>query len=177
MRVRLTLATADDVSAVAALRAAVAERLTRDFGKGHWSSPGTETMVRRDLLESGLFVARRAGRIVATLKLSTRKPWAIDRAYFTAGPRPLYLTGMAVDPALQRKGIGRACLQDVRRIAHAWPADAIRLDAYDAAAGAGGFYAKCGFREVGRVVYRTVPHIYFELILGPSRVDRSAARD
>jgi hypothetical protein len=47
----------------------------------------------------------------------------------------------------------------------AWPGDAIRLDAYDAEAGAGKFYAKCGFRERGRVVYRKTPLIYFELIL------------
>ena len=32
-------------------------------------------------------------------------------------------------------------------------------------AGAGSFYAKCGFREVGRVRYRTVPLIYFEMLL------------
>ena len=47
----------------------------------------------------------------------------------------------------------------------AWPADAIRLDAYDAPAGAGDFYAKCGFREVGRATYRGVPLVYFELLL------------
>jgi hypothetical protein len=44
-------------------------------------------------------------------------------------------------------------------------ADAIRLDAYDGAVGAGAFYAKYGFKEVGRVVYRGTPLIYFELLL------------
>src|ERR1035437_7340522 len=34
---------------------------------------------------------------------------------------------------------------EVERIAKAWPADAIRLDAYDAEAGAGPFYASCGW--------------------------------
>ena len=43
--------------------------------------------------------------------------------------------------------------------------DAIRLDAYDAAAGAGDFYAKNGFREVGRTKYRNAPLIYYELLL------------
>lgn len=41
----------------------------------------------------------------------------------------------------------------------------MRLDAYDADAGAGGFYAKCGFLEAGRVTYRKVPLVYFELML------------
>jgi hypothetical protein len=44
-------------------------------------------------------------------------------------------------------------------------ADAVRLDAYDAPAGAGGFYEKCGFLEVGRVIYRETPLIYYELLL------------
>lgn len=42
---------------------------------------------------------------------------------------------------------------------------AIRLDAYDATAGAGGFYARCGFAERGWVVHRGVPLVYFELVL------------
>ena len=41
----------------------------------------------------------------------------------------------------------------------------IRLDAYDAPAGAGPFYSRCGFREMGRVIYRKVPLVYFEQLL------------
>jgi GNAT superfamily N-acetyltransferase len=66
---------------------------------------------------------------------------------------------------MQRQGIGRLLLTEAVRVARAWPADAIRLDAFDAEAGAGAFYAKCGFREVGRVVYRKAPLIYFEALL------------
>ena len=53
----------------------------------------------------------------------------------------------------------------VSSVARAWPADAIRLDAYDADAGTGEFYRKCGFRECGRRVYRGTPLIYYELVL------------
>ena len=72
---------------------------------------------------------------------------------------------MAVDPAVQRRGIGRQLLEAAASVARAWPADAIRLDTYDADAGAGPFYVKCGYREVGRASYRGTPHIYFELLL------------
>ncbi|HEY1600831.1 MAG TPA: hypothetical protein VGG64_14580 [Pirellulales bacterium] len=51
-------------------------------------------------------------------------------------------------------------------MAYGWPADAVRLDAYDASAGAGGFYSHCGFSEVGRPVYRGAPLVYYELLLG-----------
>jgi len=57
------------------------------------------------------------------------------------------------------------CLEEAARLARAWPADAIRLDAYDAEAGAGGFYARCGMMEVGRASYRGKPLIYYELLL------------
>jgi hypothetical protein len=52
-------------------------------------------------------------------------------------------------------------------VARAWPADAIRLDAFDAEAGAGCFYRKCGFREIARVTYKGAPLVYFELVLPP----------
>jgi GNAT superfamily N-acetyltransferase len=56
-------------------------------------------------------------------------------------------------------------MEEAKAVARAWPADAIRLDAYDHEAGAGEFYRKCGFKEVGRVTYRGVPLVYFELLL------------
>ena len=112
-----------------------------------------------------VYVMRSAGGIVGTLKMATKKPWAIDKSYFASAKRPLYLTDMAVTPDRQRAGVGRQCLVQAERIARAWPADAIRLDAYDAVAGAGGFYAKCGYTEVGRAEFRGVPLIYYELLL------------
>ncbi len=68
-------------------------------------------------------------------------------------------------PDRQRRGIGRQLVEEAKAVAQAWPSDAIRLDAYDSDAGAGPFYAKCGFREVGRKTYRGVPLVYFELML------------
>jgi GNAT superfamily N-acetyltransferase len=72
---------------------------------------------------------------------------------------------MAVTPDEQSKSIGRLCIDEARRIAEKWPADSIRLDAFDGDAGAGEFYRKCGFREVGRASYRNAPLIYFEMLL------------
>ena len=99
------------------------------------------------------------------MRLAPKKPWAIDVAYFTPVKRPLYLTGMAVSVAHQGQGLGRLALEDASAVARAWPADAIRLDAYAAEAGAGRFYAKCGFQERGRVAYRRDPLAYYELVL------------
>jgi GNAT superfamily N-acetyltransferase len=99
------------------------------------------------------------------LRLATKKPWAIDVSYFTPVRRALYLTGMAVSVSHQGQGLGSLAVEDARTIARDWPADAIRLDAYDAKAGAGGFYLRRGFTERGRAVYKGDPLVYYELLL------------
>jgi hypothetical protein len=44
-------------------------------------------------------------------------------------------------------------------------AGAIRLDVWDAPAGAGGFYARCGYTPRGGKVYRGNPLLDFERLL------------
>ena len=155
-----------DALAIASLRTSVAEHLTRRHGKGHWSPCVTERSVLRDINTSRVLAVRNDNGIVATLGLATKKPWAIDLKYFKSVPRALYLRNMAVAPHLQGRGIGRYLLEEAKKAAKDWPSNSIRLDAYDAEAGAGDFYSKCGFREVGRVTYRNTPLVYYELLLG-----------
>jgi GNAT superfamily N-acetyltransferase len=158
-------AAAEDAAEIAALQTAVADHLTGLHGKGVWSSKVSEKGVLFAMRISRVLVAREGKEIVGTLRLASKKPWAIDTSYFTACRKPLYLVGMAVKPAQQRRGIGRRCLEETAKLARAWPADAIRLDAFDAVAGAGHFYARCGYTEVGRTSYRNTPLIYYELLL------------
>lgn len=163
--VTIATATPDDAAAVAMVRNAAAERLTLEFGRGHWSGYATEQGVLRGINTSRVLIARSSRRIVGTLRLTTKRPWAIDVTFFGASKRPLYLVDMAVTPEAQRRGVGRELLRGAVRTAAGWNADAIRLDAYDHPAGAGPFYEKCGFTEVGRMVFRGVPLIYYELLL------------
>lgn len=167
MQFSLRPADAADAAPLAALHTAVAEHLTRLHGRGPWSFGTSEKGVLYAMRTCRVLVARERAEIIGTLRLTTKKPWAIDTRYFTLSDTPLYLLAMAVMPAKQRQGIGRRCLEEARQIAKAWPAGAIRLDAYDADAGAGPFYARCGFREVGRATYRNAPLIYYELLLEP----------
>jgi ribosomal protein S18 acetylase RimI-like enzyme len=156
-----------DANDIAALRVAAAEDLTARYGKGFWSSHATEKAVLYAIKHGRVLVAEDGGRIVGTLTLSIHKPWAIDTAYFTKVKTPVYLTSMAIAPAQQKQGIGRAMLDAAVAAVRAWPGQAIRLDAFDADAGAGDFYAKAGYHEMGRVVFRQVPLIYYELPLPP----------
>jgi len=72
---------------------------------------------------------------------------------------------MNVEPKLQRQGVGRCLLDAAKERSRKAEFQAIRLDAFDARAGAEGFYRKCGYCEVGRVTYRKAPLVYFELVL------------
>lgn len=163
MRIRLQLATDDDAPALVALRAAVNARLADEFGHGYWCENLSERAAMAAVRNSPVYVARERGRVLAMLTLATRKPWAISLDHFGARQRPFYLTNMAVHPEFQRQGVGRETIAEARRIVLESGGDAIRLDAYDAPAGAGPFYQKCGFAEVGRAVYRQAPLIYFEM--------------
>ena len=161
----IELAGESDAAAIVEVRSAAAAELTRRHGPGHWSSCPTERSVLAGMRRAKVLVARTddsGAEIVGTLRLQTKKPWAIDKSFFTPVARPLFLVDMAVTPVLQRTGVGRALLARADEVARAWPANALWLDAYDAPAGAGEFYARCGYALVGRAVYRGVPLVYYE---------------
>ena len=162
----MEIATAKDALQIASLLTATSKRLTDMYGQGHWSHQTTEKGVLFGMKQnSKVLVVKQDEKIVGTLRLTTKKPWAIDTTHFTKVSHPLYLVDMSVQPDLQRNGIGRRMLQEARSVVKSWPGQAIRLDAYNAPAGAGEFYRKCGYKEVGRIVYKGTPLIYFELIL------------
>jgi hypothetical protein len=112
-------ASSAEAADIAALRTAVAERLTREHGTGHWSAAATERGVLRGLhAHSRILVARSGASLLGTLRLATKKPWAIDPAYFTAVRRPLYLSDMAVSPTGSGRG-SAAAFSTTRPASHA----------------------------------------------------------
>ena len=165
MALRFRDATIEDAPGIAGLQNAAAGALTARFGQGHWSSLVTERHSVLAQRHARVRIGGEGRRILTVLRLARKKPWAIDVSCFTPAERPLYLTGLAVLVGRQGQGLGRLAMEDARAVAAAWPADAIRLDAYDHAAGAGPFYRRCGFRERGHVVYKGDPLVYYELLL------------
>lgn len=158
-------ATAADAPVVAQVHTAATRHLLELHARDASKCQVTEKGVLYGMKTQTILVARSDGEIIALLSLSPKRPWAIHPEYFTPVKRALYLTNMAVAPEWQRQNIGRRLLDHARVVAQSWPGDAIRLDAYDNETGAGRFYAKCGYREVGRVSYRKTPLIYYELVL------------
>jgi GNAT superfamily N-acetyltransferase len=159
------LATEADIPALLALRLAIDTDQAKRFGDDRYVTTISEKSVARSLNSSRVLVATRRGRIVGLVSMGTKKPWAVDLKYFTPACKAVYLYSVDVSPQLQRCGIGRQLMDRVKGMAKEWPVDAIRLDAYDGAAGAGPFYEKCGFKNLGHKVYRSVPLVYYEFVL------------
>jgi hypothetical protein len=59
-------------------------------------------------------------------------------------------------------------MEAVKETARSRDAQALWLDAYEHAAGAGPFYVKCGFRKVGHTAQAEVPLCFFEWLVEES---------
>ena len=159
------LATTDDAEAVAEVITEASQDLTDKHGHGQWSAVATKRGILNNMTKARVLVAKADNKVVGTLRLTASRPWVIDPAYFTPVYRPIYLVDMAVRPGYQRIGVGRALIEQAKAMAAALTGDSIRLDAYEGIAGAGGFYEKCGFTTMGLIVYKKVPHLYFEWLI------------
>jgi GNAT superfamily N-acetyltransferase len=162
--VRFALAAREHADEIANLRTAAGAALAKKHGPGHWAGISTDAGVMRDIRASQVLIVIGRGRIAGTLTLQKKKPWAIDPSFFTAVARPVYLINMAVLPRWQGKGVGRALLKEADRMAVEAGYGAIRLDAYEGPAGAGGFYKRCGYKAAGGKVYKGIPLLYFERV-------------
>jgi hypothetical protein len=109
MKLAFYVATQADAAALAALHTAVAEDLTRRYGHGFWSTKTSEKGALLGIRDSRVLIGRNGKTIVGTLRLPTKKPWAIDVSYFTPVKKPLYLVGMAVVPAMSARELATAC--------------------------------------------------------------------
>lgn len=165
INVSIALATTDDAAAIANVISEAAYDLTAKHGHGHWSAIASAKGVLNGMSKAKVLVAKNGREVIGTLRLTSSRPWVIDPAYFTPVHRPIYLVDMAVRPGYQRIGVGRALIEEAKKMATALAGDSLRLDAYEGVAGAGGFYIKCGFTEMGHILYKTVPHIYFEWLI------------
>ncbi len=161
----ISVASARDAGAIAALRGHVARDMTRRYGEGHWSACPSVADVRRQVRASHVLVARQGEDIVGTVRLVAARQWAIDSGAFTPARTALYVFGLAVASEARGLGIGREIMEAAKAKAREWPAQALWLDAYDHAAGAGGFYLACGFRKVGPSSRSEVPVIFYEWLV------------
>lgn len=166
MRSIVSPASSRDAREIAALRSAVAEDMTDKHGYGPWSARASQALVQRQLRATKVLVARRGEapeqRIVGTVRLMQANQVLFDYRAFTRAETALYVIGLAVSPQARGQGVGRELMESAKAAARAWPAQALWLDTYENAAGAGRFYLKCGFRKVGTSTLHGSALSYYE---------------
>ena len=165
---RLRAALAGDVRGVREILAAAANDLTTRFGVAHWSAIPSMEALRKYADQGDLYVVEAEADAIGTLRLTDRKI-GFYRSEWFANPKDnaAYLLDMAIDPRHQRRGIGRRSMRLAEELARAKGSRAIRLDAYAGPAGAGRFYAKCGYRLVHAGEFNGVALEYYETLIGP----------
>jgi GNAT superfamily N-acetyltransferase len=117
-------------------------RLTQlAFGGYGWLTPPsgalaeTEDDVRRDLRQHGGALARAGGGAVGALRLRVE-------------PRTLWVRRVAVDPAVQGRGVGRALMRWAERRALELGLPEVRLGVREQLPGNRAFYEKLGYRVI-----------------------------
>lgn len=165
MTLTLDAATPTDAPDITALRNAVADDMAIRFGAGPWSVHTSLALVIKQMRASQMLVAREDGAIIGTVRLVTPHIHAFDASAFTPAENPLYVLGLAVSPERRKCGAGRMLMEAAERAARERGAQALWLDAYEHAAGAGSFYERCGFRKVGPAPGAEIPLAFFEKAL------------
>jgi len=158
-----------EVPEIHALRTAAAKTLTERHGHGHWSRVTVINTLQRALSRDGtLYVIIDDGAVAGTFTLSSHRPEFYDRKWFAQpDAQAFYFRSMAIHPDKQNRGIGRAAMVEVEKLATARGWKALRFDAYGGPAGAGGFYTRCGYTKVHSGEFNGVPLEYFEKVLQP----------
>ena len=162
MNITIDAALPRDAAAIAVLRNRVAEDMTREFGAGPWSTRTSKPQVLTQMRASQMLVAREGGEIIGTVRLTTPNPHAFDASAFTPVTSALYVLGLAVASAYRKRGVGRRLMAAAKQAARDRRAQALWLDVYEHAAGAGPFYRRCGFQVVGPAPGGEPPLTFYE---------------
>jgi GNAT superfamily N-acetyltransferase len=154
---------ASDAATVSKIRAAVAKDLTLRYGPGHWSEVFAVATIRKHMAERPIYLVGLDGAQIATFELRADAPFWYSHSWFSEPDAPaFYLFSMAVLPEWQRHGVGASIMSQVEEMGRSEGRQAIRFDAYDAPAGAGRFYQKCGYALVHRGSFNGVALEYYE---------------
>jgi len=149
------LAQPSDLEELSALLQAVLIQL-RTQGNGQWDAeyPSREDIVQ-DLAHETLYVIRRTQQIVAAITIDQNTPQEYSQLSWNNPPPVVSFHRLMVHPAFQGQGLAKALLHFAETIAQRDHASSIRLDAFAENEAANHLYQVLGYREVGKLAFRT----------------------
>ena len=160
------LASREDAMDAFNIRRSAADLLTSVHGEGHWSTVTSVKTIRKHAEAGLVYLFFEGDSPIGTFHLVDRKIGFYKKEWFEIPDQPaFYLMHMALHPDRQRKGLGREMMIEIEAIAVNKSIHSIRFDAYNADAGAGKFYEKCGYQLVHKGSFNSVALLYFEKVL------------
>jgi GNAT superfamily N-acetyltransferase len=139
-----------DVDPLHAIVAACGLHLHRTLGLSHWNPPYALDRMRKDAVEREVWIVWEDGLAAGTFTIGHTPIAAYRPEIWSAPDAPaLYLNRLAIPPRLQGRGLGRACMAEIERLAQTRHAEFVRLDAVTAHAALCDFYRKLGYVERG----------------------------
>jgi GNAT superfamily N-acetyltransferase len=155
----------DEIEPLYAIVCACGRDMTARLGLRHWDPP----LPLADFLEHArtreVWAILDGERLIGTFTVGLAPIPDYPPHYFASVAPALYLNRLAIDPARQRQGLGRACMTEIESIARARGARAVRFDAVAAHADLRAFYRALGYRECGPFHIGPVPVECFEKVL------------
>lgn len=145
----LRRATVDDASRLHELVAAAGLAMAEQ-GFRNWLSPITAEQFVDDIGTREVYVVSDRGLAVGTFTLgaTARRPYSPE-PWLDPGAPALYLSRLAVEPALQGGGIGGWCLEQIERLARERGARAVRCDVLTANTRLRRLYERFGYEPRG----------------------------
>lgn len=129
-----------------------------------WLEPKPLAVIERLVAAGETWEAADGGRVVASFTLAAKPPAFYDLAWFGDSGEPArYVSSLAVEPAAQGAGVGRACIEWSLAATEAAGARSLRLDTAGDNEPAQRFFAAVGFARRSPVVeLGRFSVIYFE---------------
>jgi GNAT superfamily N-acetyltransferase len=133
----------DEVGAAHAIVAACGRALA-ELGHRNWDPPIALERMRADAVDGEVWIVEEEAPVATfTLATAPTKPW--PREIFDPSVRALYVHRLAVIPSRWRGGLGRACMDEIERLARARGIAVVRLDLYRGNPLVRRFYERLGY--------------------------------
>lgn len=152
---------ADYASACETYRLACQAMEAQGLHQWHWGEYPNEEMILQDIELGQLYVNDEGTAAVCINQVQDKE---YDDINWLFGQKPGSFHRLALRPACQGKGLGKALLQDVEDVLRAQGCDCLRIDTYAENTHAQHVYEQYGMRTAGEVrfFHRPLPFICYE---------------